>query len=60
MEQWIRPKLKEWAETIETLGRFVVSYLQTSYSIVAMLLQAEWQYLMQTVPGVREYMGLVE
>ena len=60
MEQWIRPKLKEWAETIETLGRFVVSYLQTSYSIVAMFLQAEWQYLMQTVLEVGEHLGLVE
>ena len=30
------------------------------YSGVVMFLQAEWQYLMQTIPGVGEYMGPVE
>ena len=59
MEELIGPKVQYWEEIIDTLGRFAVSYLQTSYSVLAMLLQAEWQYLVQTVLGVREYMALV-
>ena len=27
MEQWVRPKVQEWEETIDTLGRFAVRYL---------------------------------
>ena len=41
MEKWIRLKVQEWAETIDILGRFAVRYLQTVYTGVAMLLQAE-------------------
>ena len=52
--------MEEWAETIETLGKFSVKYPQTAYSGLVVSLQAEWQYLMRTVPGVGEYMGPVE
>ena len=60
MDEWIRPRVQEWKETIDTLGRFAFSYLQASYSGVAVSLQAEWQYLVLTAPGVGEYMGPVE
>ena len=43
MEQWSCHKVKEWSETIETLGRFAVRYPQTAYVGLAMLLQAECQ-----------------
>ena len=52
MEQWIRPKLLEWAETIEALGRFAFRYRQIAYTGLVMSLQVEWQYLIRTVPGV--------
>ena len=52
MEEWIRPKVQEWEENIETLGRVLVRYPQTAYAILATSLNAEWQYLMKTVPGV--------
>ena len=45
--------MKEWVETIENLRRLPVRYLHMDYSGVVMFLQTEWQYLMQTVPGVR-------
>ena len=60
MEQWMCPKVPEWVETIETLRKFAVRYLQTAYDVLTMLLQAKWQYLMRTVPGVQEYMVPVE
>ena len=56
----ILPKVKEWKETIEILGRFTVRYTQTAYAEVAMSLKAEWKYFMRTVPGAGEYMGLVD
>ena len=56
MEQWILPKVQEWEETIETLGKFSVRYTQTAYVGLAILLQAEYQFLMQTILRVREYM----
>ena len=60
MDEWIRPRVQEWTETIDTLGRFAFSYPQAVYAGVAMSLKAEWQYLVLTVPGVGEYMGPVE
>ena len=39
---------------------FVVNYPQTVYAGLSMSLQVEWQYLMLTVLGVREYMITVE
>ena len=39
---------------------FDVRYLQTAYAVLAMSLQAEYKYLMQTVPGVGDYMSPVE
>ena len=39
---------------------FVVSYPQTAYAGLSMSLQVEWQYLMLTDLGVREYMIPVE
>ena len=59
MEQWIKPKVQNWAKRIETLRRFAVCYPYTEFSGVVMSLQSQWQYLMQTVLGVREYMSLV-
>ena len=43
MEQWVLPKVQDWVETIETLGRFAVRYPYTAYVRLAMLIQAEWQ-----------------
>ena len=40
---WLLPKVADWAEKIETLGRFVVRYPQTAYDGLAMSLQVEWQ-----------------
>ena len=60
MEEWICPNVQEWAENIETLGRVLVRYPQTAYARLATSLNAEWQYLMHTVPGVIEYMGPME
>ena len=40
-EEWLLTKVMEWAEQIETLGRFSVRYPQTVYSGLAMSLQAE-------------------
>ena len=39
---------------------FDVGYLQTAYAVLAMSLQAECKYLMQTVPGVGDYMSPLE
>ena len=60
MKEWILPKVQEWEETIDTLGRFSASYLQTAYSGLAMSLQLKFQYLMRTVLGVRSYMVRME
>ena len=51
IEQWSCPKVKELSEIIDTLGKFAVRYMHISYVRLAMLLQAEWQYLMRTVLG---------
>ena len=60
MKQYICPKVQEWSDKKNTLRRFAVRYPLTAYSGVAILLQAKWQYLMRTVPGVQEYMVPVE
>ena len=60
MDQLIRPKVQEWAETTNTLFRFAVRYPQMVYSGLMVLLQAGWQYLMWNNQGVGEYMGPVK
>ena len=41
MQEWLLPKVTEWAETIKTLGRFSVRYLHTAYTVFLMSLQVE-------------------
>ena len=60
MEECIRPKVEERAEMVRTLGCYNVRCLQAACNGLEMLLQSEWQYLKNDVPGVGDLMGTVE
>eukprot|EP00957_Ditylum_brightwellii_P116202 8863407-Ditylum_brightwellii.AAC.1 len=57
---WVKPKIAAWVEGVKALTGFATRYPQTAYAGLVMSLQAEWQYLQRTVPGVGEHMGELE
>jgi hypothetical protein len=59
-DEWLEPKVAEWAAAVRTLANFAPRYPQAAYAGMAMSLQAEWQYLQRTVPGAGEKMGPIE
>ena len=58
--EWVKPKVAAWVEGVRILAGFAGRYPQTAYAGLVMSLQAEWQYLQRTVPGVEEHMGELE
>ena len=57
---WLRPKVEAWAAAVKTLARVALRYPQAAYAGLCMSLQAEWQYILRTVPGSGALMGPVE
>eukprot|EP00957_Ditylum_brightwellii_P108449 8272652-Ditylum_brightwellii.AAC.1 len=58
--EYTTPKVREWAAGVKTLAGIAKRYPQTAYAGFTMSLQAEWQYLQQTVPNVGKHMGAIE
>ena len=48
--------MEEWEETVKTLVWYVKGCLQADYSVLAMSLQLQFQYLVQDIPGVGYFM----
>ena len=51
--RYIEPKVSGWVHVKEVLAHSMVQYPQSAYTRLTMLLQAEWQHLSCTVPGVK-------
>ena len=43
LEEWVRPKVEEWAHGVHTLAKISKRYPKMAYSGLGMLLQLEWQ-----------------
>ena len=56
LEEWVRPKVEEWAHGVRTLAKIAKRYSQSSYTGLGMLLQLKWKCLQRTVPGVGNMM----
>ena len=51
-EEWVRVKVKKWADGVKLLASIAKRYPQTAYAGLTISLQAEWQYVARTVPGI--------
>ena len=60
IEEWRRPKGEAWDHGVRTISKIAKRYLQLVYSVLAMSLQLEWDYLQRNVPGVGYLMGPIE
>jgi hypothetical protein len=49
-EAWLQPKVRQWADGVETLARVARRFPQTAYAGLAKSLQSEWQYLQRVLP----------
>ena len=50
---FVAPMVDQWVHGVEVLSRIAVKHPQAVYHGFATLLQAEWQYMSHTVPGLR-------
>ena len=60
LEEWVKPKVEEWAHGVRVLGKISRRHPQPAYAGLVMLLQLEWKYLKRTFPGVGTMMGPIE
>ena len=59
-EEWIKPKVKEWATSVEILSRITRIFLQAAYTGFVLCLQCEWGYIIRVVPGVAPFLTLID
>ena len=55
-----KTQVEAWAHGVKVLAKIYCWHPQSSYAGLGMLLQAEWQYLQRTVPGVGTLMSPIE
>ena len=59
-EEWVRAKVEKWADGVKILSSIAKRYPQTAYAGLTIWLQAEWQYVARTVPGINHIFEPVE
>ncbi|MEJ2330924.1 MAG: hypothetical protein P8Z33_13945, partial [Gammaproteobacteria bacterium] len=57
---WLQPQVATWAAGVRALARIAWRYPQSAYAGLTMSLQAEWQYLMWTIPGIGPALAPIE
>ena len=60
LQQWLQPKVAEWAEGVQELAHVARRFPQTAYAGLAKSLQSEWQFLQRVCPGIGETFAPVE
>ena len=60
LEDWVRPKVEAWSYRVRILAKIAKQYPQSTYAVLGMLLQLQWQYLQRTVPVVDSILGPIE
>ena len=60
LEAWVKPQVESWAHEVRGLAKISRRHPQSAYAGLEMLLQSEWQYLQQIIPGVGTLMGPIE
>ena len=59
-EDWIKPKVKEWATSVKILSRIAKRFPQAAYTGLVFVLQCEWEYITMVVPGVAPFLAPIE
>ena len=59
-EEWVRAKAEKWADGVRILASIAKQYPQTAFAGLTISLQAEWQYVARTVPGINYIFEPVE
>ena len=59
-DRWVKPMVEKWVEGVKLLAKVATKYPQSAYAGFSSYLQAEWQYLCRTVPGVAEQLQPIE
>lgn len=59
-KDWVMPQLEKWTKAVHDLAVAASCFPQSAYVGFTKLLQSEWQYLQQMVPGVGELFTTLE
>ena len=60
LSSYVEPKVANWVHAVKVLAHIAVKYPQSACAGLTILLQAEWQHLSHTVPGVEGHLQPIE